>query len=74
MYEAILKDPNAVQGDMEAAMFRGGLLSEAVFQRYDSARIAYKELIRRWPMSPFADQAKTRLAYVESKLPTTPTP
>ena len=74
MYEAILKDPNAAQGDMEAAMFRGGLLSEAVYQRYDSAQVAYKELIRRWPMSPFADQAKTRLAYVETKLSKPPQP
>jgi outer membrane protein assembly factor BamD (BamD/ComL family) len=68
MYEAILKDPNANAGDVESALFRGGLLSEAVFQRYDSAQNAYRELIRRAPMSPFADQARARLAYVESKL------
>lgn len=68
MYEAILKDPNAPQADQEAAMFRGALLSEAAFQRFDSAQIAYKELLRRWPMSPFADQARTRLAYVETRL------
>ncbi len=68
MYEAILKDPNAPQADQEAAMFRGALLSEAAFQRFDSAQVAYKELLRRWPMSPFADQARTRLAYVETRL------
>lgn len=68
MYEAILKDPNAAPGDQEAALFRGGMISEAVFQRYDSARAAYSELIRRWPMSPLADQAKSRLAYVESRV------
>ncbi len=74
MYEAVLKDPNATQGDQEAAMFRGGLLSEAVFQRYDSAYAAYTELIRRWPMSPFADQARTRLAYVQTRLPSATNP
>lgn len=74
MYEAVLKDAGASQGDQEAAMFRGGLLSEAVFQRYDSAKAAYSELIRRWPMSPFADQAKTRLAYVETRLAPAPNP
>jgi len=67
-YEAVLKDPNAPAGDQEAAMFRGGMISEAVFKRFDSAKVAYSEVIRRWPMSPFAEQAKTRLAYVETQL------
>lgn len=67
-YEAVLKDPNSPPGDQEAAMFRGGMIAEAVFKRYDSAKIAYSEVIRRWPMSPFAEQAKTRLAYVEAQL------
>jgi membrane associated rhomboid family serine protease len=74
MYEAVLKDPNADQGDQEAAMFRGGLLSEAAFQRFDAAQLAYRELLRRWPMSHFADQARTRLAYVEGRLAASRTP
>ncbi|MBN9501913.1 MAG: hypothetical protein BGO01_09445 [Armatimonadetes bacterium 55-13] len=74
MYESILKDPQAAQGDLEAAMFRGGMISEAVYQNFDSAKVAYSEIVRRWPMSPFADQAKVRLKYVESRLTPAQTP
>jgi membrane associated rhomboid family serine protease len=74
MYEAVLKDPKAPDADLEAAMFRGGLLSEAAFQRFDSAKVAYSELLRRWPMGTFSDQARARLTYVELRLAGVPKP
>jgi len=64
MYDLILKDPAASEGDQEAATFRVGLLAESAFSNYHQAMAAYQEVIRRWPMSPFAEQAAARLKVV----------
>lgn len=64
MYEAVERSPNASPADLESAIFRIGMLSESVYQNYGRAAGCYQQVIQRFPMSPFAEQAKARLAVV----------
>ncbi|MFZ4507134.1 MAG: rhomboid family intramembrane serine protease [Fimbriimonas sp.] len=64
IYESILADPKAQDGDRESALFRIGMLSESAFRNFQRAQDSYQTIIQRYPMSPFASQAKARLGVV----------
>ncbi len=69
LYETVLADPNSREGDLEVATYRIGILCESAFSNYARAYQCYEEVARRWPMSPFAEQAKVRMAIVLPKVP-----
>jgi membrane associated rhomboid family serine protease len=68
LYEAILREPAAGPADRESATFRIGIISECVFGNHQRAAESYRDVIRQWPMSPFAEQARARLAAVEGSV------
>ncbi|HVL38887.1 MAG TPA: rhomboid family intramembrane serine protease [Fimbriimonadaceae bacterium] len=61
LYDAVVRDSASRPEDVEAALFRTALLCEMGLGQRDRAVHTYQEVIRRYPMSPFADQARVRL-------------
>lgn len=60
LYEAALRDPCCTAVDRESALFRTARLCEEALNNPQRAAHAYRELIRLYPMSPFATHAQTR--------------
>lgn len=61
-YEAVRRDGDADPDDVEAALFRLGVVYEKALSNPYEAGKYYKELIDRFPMGVFAEQARARLA------------
>ncbi|HTQ11053.1 MAG TPA: rhomboid family intramembrane serine protease [Fimbriimonadaceae bacterium] len=72
LYDLILADPSAAPADAESAIFRVAMLSESAMGNYARAQICYREILAKYPMGPFAEQARTRLDYVTRRLAATP--
>ena len=62
LYDAVLGDQGSAPADREAALFRSALLSETAFRNLPRAAQGYEEIIKWFPMGPFADQARLRLS------------
>lgn len=67
LYDHVLRDPASHASDLESATFRVGMLSESALGNYQRAMLCYQEILAKYPMGPFADQAKIRLAYVRTR-------
>lgn len=60
LFDAVVQDPASRPSDIESALFRVGILCETALGNPQRALSAYRELARRFEMSPMADQAKAR--------------
>ncbi len=67
LYEAAYGAPDATEAEQETACFRTGLILENTVHNRDRAAACYNEVLHRWPMGPFADQSKMRLAGIQSR-------
>jgi membrane associated rhomboid family serine protease len=74
LYNHILSDSTARLDDIESATFRVGMLSESAFGNFGRAQTCYKDILHRFPMGPFAEQARVRLAYVSTRVTPRVTP
>jgi membrane associated rhomboid family serine protease len=66
---SVMNDPGAKDSDIETAIFRWALISENNLLNRDAAARAYEDFIKRFPMSPMASQANTRLKAIRATLP-----
>lgn len=69
MYEVAYGLPDATEAEQETACFRTGLLYENVLHGPERAAACYNEVLQRWPMGPFAPQAKSRLEGLRKRVP-----
>ena len=60
----VIRNPKASDSDLETAYFRLAIVEEAWFQGFSRAEELLLEHQRRWPISPFEQQVKTRLSIV----------
>ena len=67
LYETAYGAADATEAEQETACFRTGLLCENVMHAPDRAAACYGEVLHRWPMGPFAQQAKVRLTGIEGR-------
>jgi len=58
--EMVAQHPSATPADLESAIFRVGILCESALNDPHRAWSCYEQVIKHWPMGPFADQAKAR--------------
>lgn len=65
LYEIAIRDPRTADSDLESATYRIGLISDTVFHNADRAVWCYQQVLTRWPMGPFADQARARLQAIQ---------
>lgn len=68
LYDSIVNDLNVSPADHEFATFRIGMLCESAMGNYGRAQSCYQEIIARYPMGAFAEQAKARLKYVSTRV------
>ena len=61
LYETAWQSSDITPSEQESALFRVALLCERNFQNFPRAIATYQEVVSRFPMSPMADQARTRL-------------
>lgn len=61
LYEMAYGAADATEAEQETACFRCGLICENVVHNRERAVDCYAEVVHRWPMGPFAQQAQTRL-------------
>lgn len=73
LLEAVRKDPKASEQDRETATFRLAGIAEQWNQQWDVAASLYREFLQKYPMSPFAGTAQSRLKYLENKIASQPT-
>lgn len=73
LLESVRKDPTASEQDHEAATFRLAGIAEQWNQHWDLALSLYREFLQKYPMSPIAGTAQSRVKYLENKIATTPT-
>lgn len=66
VYEMVVNHPNSVDADLEAGAFRVALIAEQVFRDQQRAWAWYEYIITKWPMGPFAAQAKARMSAMQS--------
>ncbi|HZH97986.1 MAG TPA: hypothetical protein VEX38_03370, partial [Fimbriimonadaceae bacterium] len=71
LLDAVLRDPQTSERDMESALFRAAILCETAMNNPQRALITYQEVVRRFPMSPFAEQAKSRGQALAARMPRT---
>ncbi|RYG24722.1 rhomboid family intramembrane serine protease [bacterium] len=67
LYEVAYGLPDATDDVQETSCFRTGLLCENVLHNADRAASCYHEVLHRWPMGSFAQQAKVRLTALQSR-------
>lgn len=67
MYQIIGKNLRATPADLESALFRMGMLYESAFGNFAAAQNCYRELLRQYPMGPFAESSRVRLAHVTQR-------
>ena len=68
LYEAAYGAADATDAEQETACFRTGLLNENVAHQPDRALACYAEVLHRWPMGPFAPQAKSRTEGIRKRV------
>ncbi len=61
LYEATLQSSGVSASDLEIATFRIAVLCDGPLKNPARSAQCYQEIITKWPMGPFADQAKARL-------------
>lgn len=66
-YQYILYNPQTTPQGMEPALYRYALILETKYNDIFRAREAYTELIKRFPLSLFSDQAKSRLNNLKTR-------
>jgi membrane associated rhomboid family serine protease len=69
LFESVVASPHATPADRESAMYRAAILYETALRQPQRAGHLYRQVIQHFPMSPFADQAKTRLSSLEARFP-----
>ena len=67
LYEMAYGAPDATEAEQETACFRCGLLYENTALNPERAIGCYTEVLNRWPMGPFGQQAQTRLNGLRAK-------
>jgi hypothetical protein len=67
LYETAYGASDATDDVQETSCFRTGLLCENVLHNADRAASCYHEVLHRWPMGSFAQQAKVRLTALQSR-------
>jgi membrane associated rhomboid family serine protease len=67
IYEAAYGAPDATEDEQETACFRCGLLYENVMHNLGRASACYAEVLQRWPMGSFAQQAKVRMTGIQGR-------
>jgi hypothetical protein len=67
MFDAVATDPASRPSDVESALLRVGILCETALGNMDRALHSYREVVRRFDMSPMADQARSRLKALEAR-------
>ena len=67
LYETAYGAADATDDVQETSCFRTGLLCENVLHNADRAASCYHEVLHRWPMGSFAQQAKVRLTALQSR-------
>ena len=67
LYDAVVKDLDSTPDDIEAALYRLGMLCETRFADPGRACEYYVELAQRYPMGTFEDQVRMRLAALGHK-------
>lgn len=72
LYETAYGMPDATDEVQETACFRTGLLCENVMNDLERAKSCYTEVLQRWPMGSFADQAKVRLTGIQNRTKVAP--
>ncbi len=65
--DRVVKDPTATPADWENALYRMGMIRESWFQDWQGAKEAYEMFLHNYPMSPMAQQVRTRLQVVSAK-------
>lgn len=61
LYDVVARDPSSRPSEVESALFRVGILCETALNNPQRAAEAYREVVRRFELSPMADQAQARL-------------
>ncbi len=67
LFELVIADPASRPADVESALFRIGILCETALGNPIRAHASYLEVVRRFGLSPMADQAKARAKGMESR-------
>ena len=65
LYEAAYGAADATEAEQETACFRTGLICENVVHDRERAVNCYAEVVHRWPMGSFGDQAQTRMNRIQ---------
>lgn len=60
LLDAVVQDPASRPADVESALLRIGILCETALANPHRAMAAYQEVVRRFELSPLADQARAR--------------
>jgi len=66
LYDHALRDTRIKPNDEACALFRSAFIYEVKVGNPDAARNWYEELVRRHPMTPWADQANLRLSIMKT--------
>ncbi len=67
LFDLVVADPASRPGDVESALFRIGILCETALGNPQRAHATYLEVVRRFGLSPMADQARARAKGMESR-------
>ncbi len=68
LYEIAYGAADSTEAEQETACFRCGLISENIVHNRERAAACYSEVLHRWPMGPFAQQATVRLTAIQGKV------
>ncbi|MBI1757517.1 MAG: rhomboid family intramembrane serine protease [Fimbriimonas ginsengisoli] len=66
LYQAILNDPAASDRDQEAATFRTARIYDYTLRDAMRAIPGYEHIVRQYPMGPFANTSRARLALLKA--------
>ena len=67
LYDLVVRNPQARPDDVESSMLRSAILCETALQNQQRALGTYHEIIRRYGISPTADQARIRAKALEAR-------
>lgn len=67
LYDHVIKSPRARPDDVESAMMRSAILCETALQNHARALGTYHEIVRRFGVSPTADQARQKAKALEAR-------
>lgn len=67
LYDHVVRAPAARPADVESAMMRTAILCETALQNHQRALGTYHEIVRRFGVSPAADQARMKAKALEAR-------